>query len=157
PCSASTPDTACTMPGRSGQDRARTRCWGSTTAGVTGGTLVVGRARSPRGPCRALGARGRDPIEPVTCRCGAVRDGTLTPMDVTIDVVDDEHAGELLTVRRAAFVTEAQIYQDPHLPALTQSLTELRADLARDDVVTIGGWHGTRLVGSVRVQLGEER
>ncbi|MGO1509851.1 MAG: GNAT family N-acetyltransferase [Actinomycetaceae bacterium] len=78
-------------------------------------------------------------------------------MDVTIDVVDDERAGELLTVRRAAFVTEAQIYQDPHLPALTQSLTELRADLARDDVVTIGGWHGTRLVGSVRVELGEER
>ena len=80
-----------------------------------------------------------------------------TDMDVTIDVVDDARAGELLTVRRAAFVTEAQIYRDPHLPALTQSLTELRADLRREDVVTIGAWAGHRLVGSVRVELGGDR
>ncbi|TNU73249.1 GNAT family N-acetyltransferase [Miniimonas arenae] len=70
-----------------------------------------------------------------------------------IDVVDDADAGELLTVRRAAFVTEAQRYGDPHLPALTQTLEELRADLARADVVTIGGWRGHRMVGSIRVEL----
>ena len=51
--------------------------------------------------------------------------------DVRIDVVDDDAAGELLTVRRAAFVTEAQVYGDPNIPALTQTLPELRADLAR--------------------------
>lgn len=70
-----------------------------------------------------------------------------------IDVVDDAYAGELLTVRRAAFVTEAQLYGDPHIPALTQNLQELREDLARPDVVTLGAWIGTRLIGSVRVGL----
>jgi len=74
-----------------------------------------------------------------------------------IDVIDDAHAGELLTVRRAAFVTEAQLYGDPHIPALTQTMEELRADLARPDVVTLGAWAGNRLVGSVRVGLEEDR
>lgn len=70
-----------------------------------------------------------------------------------IDVVETDHAGELLTVRRAAFVTEAQRYSDPFLPALTQTLPELLADLARADVVTLGAWQGARLVGSLRVEL----
>ncbi|MGC0143604.1 GNAT family N-acetyltransferase [Pseudactinotalea sp. Z1732] len=74
-----------------------------------------------------------------------------------IDVVDDAHAGELLTVRRAAFVTEAQLYGDAHIPALTQTLEELRADLQRPDVVTLAGWSGTRMVGSIRVGLEEDR
>lgn len=72
---------------------------------------------------------------------------------VRIDVVGDESAGELLTVRRAAFVSEAQQYGDPHIPPLTQTLDELRADLADPDVVTLGAWAGTRLVGSIRVAL----
>nr|NLD41493.1 GNAT family N-acetyltransferase [Actinomycetales bacterium] len=73
------------------------------------------------------------------------------------DTVDVEHAGELLTVRRAAFVTEAQLYGNPHLPALTQSLEELVADMEREDVVTIGAWIGPRLVGSVRVEFEGKR
>ncbi|WP_152187875.1 GNAT family N-acetyltransferase [Georgenia satyanarayanai] len=77
--------------------------------------------------------------------------------DVRIDVVDDGAAGELLTVRRAAFVTEAQLYGDPSIPALTQTLEELRADLERPEVVTLGAWIGTRLVGSIRVELEGER
>lgn len=77
--------------------------------------------------------------------------------DLRIDVVEDKDAGELLTVRRAAFVTEAQLYDDPHIPALTQTLDELREDLARPDVVTLGAWSGTRLIGSVRVGLEEDR
>ncbi len=74
-----------------------------------------------------------------------------------IDVIDDANAGELLTVRRAAFVTEAQLYGDPHIPALTQTLDELKADLGRPDVVTLGAWSGTRLIGSIRVGLEEDR
>ena len=70
-----------------------------------------------------------------------------------IDLVSDEHAGELLTLRRAAFVTEAQQYGDPNIPPLTQTLQELREDLARDDVVTIGAWDGHRLVGSIRIEI----
>lgn len=77
--------------------------------------------------------------------------------DVRIDLVEDEAAGELLTVRRAAFVTEAQLYGDPSIPALTQSLVELRADLQRAEVVTLGAWIGPRLVGSIRVELEAER
>ncbi len=77
--------------------------------------------------------------------------------DVRIDVVDDATAGELLTVRRAAFVTEAQLYGDPNIPALTQTLAELQADLQRPEVVTLGAWRGTRLVGSIRVELEGER
>ncbi|WP_127126674.1 GNAT family N-acetyltransferase [Georgenia sp. SYP-B2076] len=77
--------------------------------------------------------------------------------DVRIDLITDDEAGELLTVRRAAFVTEAQVYGDPNLPALTQSLTELIADIGRPEVVTLGAWRGHRLVGSIRVELEAER
>lgn len=77
--------------------------------------------------------------------------------ELRIDVVPVEAAGELLTVRRAAFVTEAQLYNDPKLPALTQTFEQLVADLQREDVITIGGWIGPRLVGSVRVGLEEGR
>ena len=77
--------------------------------------------------------------------------------ELRIDVVDAEHAGELLTVRRAAFVTEAQLYDDPNIPALTQTLDELVVDLGRPDVVTIGAWIGPRLVGSIRVGLEANR
>ncbi|WP_341360370.1 GNAT family N-acetyltransferase [Georgenia sp. M64] len=77
--------------------------------------------------------------------------------DVRIDLITVDEAGELLTVRRAAFVTEAQLYGDPNLPALTQSLTELVADIERPDVVTLGAWSGHRLIGSIRVELEAER
>ena len=80
----------------------------------------------------------------------------MQPVDapeVRIDVVDEDEAGELLTVRRAAFVSEAQQYRDPFIPPLTQTLEELRTDLARTDVVTLGAWGGARLVGSIRVEV----
>jgi hypothetical protein len=51
----------------------------------------------------------------------AIRIGPAGPRD----------AGELLTPQRAAFVTEAQLYGEPRLPALTQTLDDLRAELAR--------------------------
>lgn len=73
--------------------------------------------------------------------------------DVRIDRITSEHAGELLTVRRAAFVAEAQLYNDPHIPALTQTLDELIDDIANPAVVTLGAWLGTRMVGSIRVGL----
>jgi len=76
---------------------------------------------------------------------------------VRIDVVNSDDAGELLTVRRAAFVTEAQLYNDPNIPALTQTLDELLLDLASDDVVTLGAWRGPRLIGSIRVGIEGEK
>ncbi|MGY1813709.1 GNAT family N-acetyltransferase [Blastococcus sp. SYSU D00820] len=60
----------------------------------------------------------------------------------------DADAGEVLTLQRAAFVTEAQVYGDPHLPALTETLEELREVLARD--VVLVAVRGARVVGAVR-------
>src|SRR5690554_7439991 len=73
--------------------------------------------------------------------------------NVRIDVVTTAHAGELLTVRRASFVVEAQLYNDPNIPALTQTLEALQIDLESDDVVMLRAWEGPRLIGSIRVGL----
>lgn len=81
----------------------------------------------------------------------------MSDLDITIGLVTDEAAGELLTLRRAAFVTEAQVYGDPNIPPLTQTLSELRADLAAPGVVTLGAWSGHRLVGSVRVEIEDDK
>jgi ribosomal protein S18 acetylase RimI-like enzyme len=77
----------------------------------------------------------------------------MSEPEITIALLDTDSAGELLTLRRAAFVTEAQVYGDPNIPPLTQTLEELITDVQRDDVVTLGAWLGHRLVGSVRVEL----
>jgi ribosomal protein S18 acetylase RimI-like enzyme len=58
--------------------------------------------------------------------------------------------GELLTLQRAAYVTEAQLYDDVRLPALVQTLDELAAELAVS--TCLGAWVGSRLVGAVRVR-----
>jgi ribosomal protein S18 acetylase RimI-like enzyme len=77
--------------------------------------------------------------------------GRMTDDELDIRPVADHDAGELLTLRRAAFVAEAQLIGDVNIPPLTQTLDELRADLARDDVLTLGAWAGHRLVASIRV------
>lgn len=74
---------------------------------------------------------------------------TAPALDIRPVTLDD--AGELYTLRRAAFVSEAQQYDDPNIPPLTQTFDELKADLEADGVITLGGWLGTRLVGSIRV------
>ena len=79
--------------------------------------------------------------------------GAMTTADLDIRSVTLADAGELLTLRRAAFVTEAQQYGDPHIPPLTQTLEELQADLEAEGVITLGGWYGHRLVGSIRVLI----
>ncbi len=70
-------------------------------------------------------------------------------MIVRIGPLGAGHAGEALTVQRAAYVTEAQHYGAPDLPPLTESLDALRADLD-SGVLALGAWLGTRLAGSVR-------
>jgi GNAT superfamily N-acetyltransferase len=81
----------------------------------------------------------------------------MTDAEVRLDRIPVETAGELLTLRRAAFVTEAQLSGDPNIPALTQTLAELREDMAGDDVITIGAWIGPRLVGSIRVGIEDDK
>jgi tRNA (guanine37-N1)-methyltransferase len=68
--------------------------------------------------------------------------------EVTITRAVPADAGELLTVQRAAFVTEARLNDAPHIPPLTES----RDDLVRaiDQTTTLVARRGCRLVGGVR-------
>ncbi|NJP33297.1 GNAT family N-acetyltransferase [Micromonospora thermarum] len=61
-------------------------------------------------------------------------------------------AGEILTVQRAAYLTEAQRYADPFLPPLTETLDEVRAVLTGPQTVLTARL-GSRLVGSVRIRV----
>jgi GNAT superfamily N-acetyltransferase len=70
---------------------------------------------------------------------------------VVIAPVVAEDAGELLTLQRAAYATEARIYGDPELPALTQTLPELQAELATATALKASVGH--RIVGAVRAHV----
>lgn len=73
---------------------------------------------------------------------------------ITVRRITADDAGEVLTVQRAAFVSEALIYGSVDMPPLTQTLEQLRTEIAEND-----GWvahAGTRLVGALRaVQDGD--
>lgn len=71
-----------------------------------------------------------------------------TQPEIVVSPISDEDAGEVLTVQRAAFVSEAAIYGSVDMPPLTQTLTELEAELRSESGLTarIGG----RLVGAIR-------
>jgi GNAT superfamily N-acetyltransferase len=63
-------------------------------------------------------------------------------------------AGEILTLQRAAYVTEAQAHGDLELPALRQSLSQLSDELGRDDVLAVGWRDDTgRLLAAVRATV----
>lgn len=62
-------------------------------------------------------------------------------------------AGEALTLLRAAYVTEAQRYQDPNLPPLTQPLSELTTALAASEVIALGIRDAGRLVAAVQLRI----
>src|SRR5690606_12374171 len=74
---------------------------------------------------------------------------------VTVQIrrLDAARAGEVLTLQRAAYVSEARLYHDPELPPLVQPLDELRAELERPDVIALGAWEEGLLVGSVRLRI----
>ena len=78
----------------------------------------------------------------------AAADSGVTP-DVRVAVVDARYAGELYTVQRAGYVSEAQLYS-PHIPPLVETLDQVRADLESAEVLAFGAWLGERLIGSVR-------
>ena len=65
--------------------------------------------------------------------------------------LDVDDAGEILTLQRAAYVTEARAHGDLTMPPLTQTLDELRAELADPQVTAWGIREHGRLVASVRV------
>ena len=68
--------------------------------------------------------------------------------EIVISPISDADAGEVLTVQRAAFVSEAAIYGSVDMPPLTQTLAELEAELRSESGFTarVDG----RLVGAIR-------
>ena len=58
---------------------------------------------------------------------------------------------EILILQRAADVTEARLYDDVGLPALVQTLDELRAEL--DTSVALKALSDRRIVGAVRAHV----
>lgn len=77
-----------------------------------------------------------------------------TPNDIEIRDIRPADAGETLTLQRAAFVQEALIYDSVQMPPLTQTLDELRAELAEN--LGCVALDGPRLVGAVRARADRE-
>jgi GNAT superfamily N-acetyltransferase len=71
--------------------------------------------------------------------------------EVVYRVIGPEHAGEVLTVQRAAFVAEARVYGTTEIPPLVETLDQVRHELAT--TLTMGAWQGSRLVGAARLTL----
>lgn len=69
-------------------------------------------------------------------------------MPMALDPLPPGAVGELLTLQRAAYASEAQLYDDPRLPALVQTLDELVDELAGSRC--LAALAGSRLVGAVR-------
>jgi ribosomal protein S18 acetylase RimI-like enzyme len=65
-------------------------------------------------------------------------------------------AGEVLTLQRAAFVTEAQAHRDLHIPPLTQTLADLHAELSERCCHGWGIREAGRLVACVRAHVSGE-
>lgn len=80
-------------------------------------------------------------------KAATVQDSDTSP-EIIVSPISDRDAGEVLTVQRAAFVSEAAIYGSVDMPPLTQTLPELEAELRSESGFTarVDG----RLVGAIR-------
>lgn len=67
---------------------------------------------------------------------------------VRIERADEADAGEILTLQRAAYVTEAQLHGDPFLPPLVESIDQVREMI--NGSLVLKAVAGTRIAGSVR-------
>ncbi|GGU84738.1 GNAT family N-acetyltransferase [Lentzea flava] len=67
-----------------------------------------------------------------------------------------EHAGEVITIQRAAYLQEARRYGAWDLPPLVETLDEI-SDHLRDGTPALGAFDGPRLVGSVRSRIDGDR
>lgn len=75
---------------------------------------------------------------------------SATHRGIRFRAIEESDAGQVLTVQRAAFVTEARIYGTVELHALTETLEQLRADLA-DNLGCVAA-EGDRIVGVARAR-----
>jgi GNAT superfamily N-acetyltransferase len=68
--------------------------------------------------------------------------------DVTITRAELDDAEEILELQKLAYRSEAEIYQDPTLPPLTQTVEEVKRDF--DGQIFLKAEFDGRIVGSVR-------
>ncbi|MFF5204468.1 GNAT family N-acetyltransferase [Streptosporangium sp. NPDC000396] len=68
-----------------------------------------------------------------------------------IEWAEPKDAGEILTVQRAAYVSEAQLYGDPFIPPLVESAEQVRVAVETGTVLVAR--EGERIVGAVRGRL----
>lgn len=78
----------------------------------------------------------------------------LTPESPLVRPIDVADAGEVLTLQRAAFVSEALIYDEADMAPLTQTLDEVRFEL-RDNSGCVALVEG-RMVGALRAVISGE-
>jgi ribosomal protein S18 acetylase RimI-like enzyme len=71
--------------------------------------------------------------------------------DVLISPVEPADVGEVLTLQRAAYVTEAQLYGDVSLPPLTETYDEVAAELS--SCLVLKAVRGHRIVGAGRARV----
>lgn len=71
-----------------------------------------------------------------------------------IEPLTEADAGEVLTIQRAAFVSEAQIYGSADMPPLTQTLDEMRAEIRAG--TGLGARIDGRLVGAIRYREADD-
>lgn len=71
--------------------------------------------------------------------------------EIVIGPATPADAGEIFTLQLAAYVAEAQLYEDPHLPALVQTFDDLTVEL--HESLALKATAGHRVVGAVRGRL----
>jgi GNAT superfamily N-acetyltransferase len=77
-------------------------------------------------------------------------------VNVHIGPLTPEHAGEIMTVQRAAYLEEARRYGAWDLPPLVETLDEIKQHL-KDGTPALGAFDGPRLIGSVRSRVAADR
>jgi GNAT superfamily N-acetyltransferase len=78
----------------------------------------------------------------------------MPSLDIRVEPAGPADAGEILTVQRAAYVAEAQLYGDPFILPLVESFEQVRALVSGTAVVLVAR-HGHRLAGAVQGRLRE--
>jgi GNAT superfamily N-acetyltransferase len=76
----------------------------------------------------------------------------MVPMtEITSRRLTTNDAGEVLTIQRAAFLSEARVYGTTEIPPLLESLDDLLREI--EATYSLGAFVGARLVGAIRLSV----
>lgn len=70
-----------------------------------------------------------------------------------IEKADKRDSGEILTLQRFCYISEAEIYSDYSIPPLTQTLDEIKAEFR--DYYFLKALEDGNIIGSVRARISE--